>query len=60
MKVNSENVNIEFECEECGKKERCNIPEAVFNGIPICLDCNTENLLEADHMVMLDCYIEEK
>jgi hypothetical protein len=46
--VSIADTNVFFECDECNKKESCNVSEATYNGAPMCLRCNTE--MEMTHV----------
>lgn len=47
------NVFVHFECGRCQKnRDICTVDEAVYNGAPMCVDCQEE-------MEILECYTEE-
>lgn len=53
-KVQPSDVYMAFECDSCGYKEDyCNVFEAVYNGAPMCTQC------EHGEMEMLYCSIKK-
>jgi len=51
MKMSLEKVDINFQCESCDNTATCNVTEAAFNGVPMCIDCDEE-------MEIIDCEID--
>ena len=51
MRVSDQKVDVNFECELCRRKASCGVAEAVYNGTPICTDCDIE-------MEIVDCEID--
>lgn len=50
--LNENETYIHFECPKCQKnRDICTIPEAIYNGAPMCVDCQEE-------MDILECYVE--
>ncbi len=47
--VDSSEVQLAFECDECNNKELCNVAEAVYNGPPICLECEANEIMSMSH-----------
>lgn len=52
QQVSIQKVDVNFECEACGRTQQVNIAEAVENGAPVC--CN------GDQMDMVDCEVDTK
>jgi len=52
MEYEAEEVISHFDCDECNAKEHCSVSEAIYNGPPMCPECNVE--MEISHIIVED------
>jgi transcription elongation factor Elf1 len=50
-RISAVKVDVNFQCPKCDIEKSCNISEAIYNGAPMCQDCEEE-------MELIDCEID--